>query len=89
MAIYQDLKELSPFNGRILIGVDYGSNCVRLSGDLQNLIDEIIGQKHNLRIYDADKYFLSIPGSALNDAKVVWAYCGTSGIKGPRKGREN
>ena len=85
---YKRLKKLSPFTGKILIGVDYGCGFVTLKGETQQALDQIIGGRDNLKTYDTDKYLVVLPESVLAKAKVVWLRCGYLGIKEPRKARQ-
>ena len=85
--VYKRLKKLSPFAGKILIEVDYGCGFVNLRGEIRPALDQIIQNVSNLKIYDADKYIVAIPESALAQAKVTWLHCGYFAIKEPRKAR--
>lgn len=86
---YKKLKNLSPFAGQLLIGVDYGLRFVTLDGEeLQEFLDHLIGNRKNLKIYDADKYLVTLPESIIERAEVTWLRCGIYGIKEPRKNRK-
>jgi hypothetical protein len=84
---FEKLKGLSPFKNRLLVWVDYGIGFVNLRGELQGLIDKAIARGRNMKIYDADKYLLTLPESVLNRTEVIWLDCGYLGIKEPRKAR--
>lgn len=84
---YKKLKALSPFAGKVLIGVDYGIGFVHLNGEIQSVLDQIICNRENLKVYDADHYIVAIPESALADAQVTWLRCGIYQVKEPRKAR--
>lgn len=86
--VYKRLKKLSPFAGKILIEVDYGIGFVNLRGEIQPVLDQIIGTRDNLKVYDADRYLVIIPESALAEAEVNWLRCGYYQIKEPRKARQ-
>ncbi|MEK7151092.1 MAG: hypothetical protein AAB784_00045 [Patescibacteria group bacterium] len=85
--VYKRLKCMSPFDGQVLIAVDYGIGFVNLHGDIQNFLDHYIQRDKNMKIYDADKYIVAIPESALTQSDVTWLHCGYFGVKEPRKQR--
>ena len=84
---YKKLKALSPFAGKILIQVDYGIGFVTLRGEIQSVLDQIICNGSNLKVYDADDYLVAIPEFAFVNAQVTWLRCGYYQIKEPRKAR--
>ncbi len=64
---YQGLKNVSPFNGTVLVRIGYGNGFVKhLSIDD---IDEVI-EKSDLRTYDRDSYFVPISENAIGTP--VW-----------------
>lgn len=86
--MFQELKAMSPFKGKMLIFVDYGCGFVHLKGELQSMLDTYIRQNKNLRIYDGDKYLVALPMPDLEKTEVEWVHCGYLGAKNPRKADE-
>jgi len=78
--LYNELVEISPFKGKMLVKVDYGSGFVRVG---KEGIDEII-EGANFLAGDCDAYLIAIPKEDLKKIDVTWVRCGISGIKCPR-----
>ena len=69
------LKKLSPFAGKLIILVDYGSGFVTLGGEIEQEIERAI-VKRGLCAYDCDKYLVT---ADLNIDGVFWAGTGAFG----------
>jgi len=86
------MKNLSPFKGQMIIIVDYGCGFVKLQGDIHPFLDSLIEGK-DMRIYDADKYFVTLPFLDATKMQVSWIRCGGSGpmipTDGPRPATES
>lgn len=85
--VYTKLKQRSPFANQTLISVNYGMGFANIGGEIQRLLDNIIGSHNDLKIYDADRYLVAIPTDILKTADVTWLKCGIYGVKEPRKFR--
>lgn len=88
-SIYSDLKAKSPFAGKTLLFIDYGSGFVKM--DLENL-HGLAGKKlrkDNYKTYDCDDYVLALPGDKsleklIDKAEIIWTRCGILGMDVPR-----
>jgi hypothetical protein len=78
--VYDELLELSPFKGKVLLRVDYGADFVNVK---REGLDDII-KGANFRTGDCDDYLIAIPEEMLKKIDVTWVRCGISGVKGPR-----
>lgn len=84
-SIYQELSNLSPFKGQVLLKVDYGVGFVDVGKEGLDGVIEGAGFKAG----DCDDYIISISPEVLKQMEIVWVRCGMSKVKGPRdsKGR--
>ena len=78
--LYDELLEISPFKGKVLLKIDYGMGFVNVK---KGGLDEVI-EGANLKAGDCDDYLLAIPKEALKAIDITWVGCGISGVKGPR-----
>jgi hypothetical protein len=80
---YRQLKELSPFKGKIMLVVDYGCGFVNFGGEIENVISQLLTHK-GYKTYDCDKYAVFVAEETFKNADVQWIDCGILGVKGPR-----
>jgi len=83
--IYRKLKEISPFNRKFLIKVDYGDGFVAIGGELQSKIEDSIYER-DYQTRDCDDYLLVLDGldEILAKSEVIWTRCGIMNQNVPR-----
>ncbi|MEK6760450.1 MAG: hypothetical protein AABX93_00850 [Nanoarchaeota archaeon] len=94
--IYERLKKMSPYNGKIILLVDYGCNGRKSNIDetteFSKEIDKRI-ESAGMRIHDGDNYIVSVDekklAEFLGESAVDWVHCGINSFRGPRKPNED
>lgn len=66
---YSQLKKLSPFKDKLLIGRWYGHGFARMEGEEQFWCDEVIEEK-DMCTYDGDKYLIIVDKPKIN--RIEW-----------------
>lgn len=79
--VYSELKKLSPFKDKVLIGVDYGRGFSRTGFEIEDVMASIISSS-DMKTYDCDDYVVVLDKEIFSKAVAEWI--GHFNYDGPR-----